>query len=189
MAATRRELLMGLGAGLVAMQARGVAAGAGVKDRLASMGDIERLEREIRDVNQRLQNALAGSRRSGFSPGPILLVGNLNASTSALGTYSDGVTPVDLTMPFAGSVMAMSVHTDSVLSGTPGLDNYTIGISINGGQSGGEIVLDAGEDSTYDVFDKTVFPFSAGDSLLVAAVRTGSPGNREAAALIWLSRA
>lgn len=189
MAATRRELLAGLGAGLVAMQGGALAADgeaiAAARRRWATVGDIERLEREIRDVNQRVQNALARTRRTGFGPSALLFIDSVTTGTQIF-TDPSGVNTF-YNMPFPGSVIAISLAVPTVLSGTPGVDYWTGGVTKNLAGTAATLVMEAGEYHAEAVFEKGEVTLAPGDIFGFAVEVSGTPGTRSANALVWVS--
>lgn len=182
MAATRRELLAGLGAGLVAMQGTALARGEGVRvgERLASMGDIEDLRREIRDTNQRMQNALARLRRTGFGPSPLVWTGTASSGGVIFGSSR-------YNMPFPGSVVAMSAAFSGLPSGTPGVDFWTFTVRNDITSTNAALVLDGDETTSEAVFDKGETTFAPGDELTMLVDMDGSPTSGEVTLIVWVS--
>ena len=195
MAATRRELLAGLGAGLVAMQGGALAADgeaiAAARRQWATVGDIERLEREIRDVNQRMQNALSRVRRSGFAPGALHYEDSITDSDSfpsALTTTGGAST--EHAIAFPGSVVAISVVADSAYSGVAASNYIEFEVYVNGIASGFLARIEGGSRVGYALQSKGNDELAVGDLLQLKAVNhTGTPvgGGIPHSAEVWVS--
>lgn len=188
MAATRRELLAGLGAGLVAMQGGALAADgeaiAAARRQWATVGDIERLEREIRDVNQRVQNAVARIRRTGFGPSVIPSTTTINDFSSFPLQFTSGV-PVG-----PGSIIGLSVFANAVYDGVAGSNYVDFEVYANGVATGVTVRIAGGAQTGWVLNDKGDDVFAAGDVLGIVAtnhVGTPLPVNTTHSGLIWVS--
>lgn len=192
MAATRRELLTGLGAGLVAMQGGALAADgeaiAAARRRWATVGDIERLEREIRDMNQRMQNALSRVRRSGFGPSALFIA---SVVTDASGSEYMGVdtSQSEFMLPFPGSLIALSVIAEVTYSGAAGSNYHDFEVHLDGVASGFSVQIAGGSRSAHDTAVKGDYTFSAGTIMQVYQSLTGTPTptNNPHTATVWVS--
>lgn len=194
MAATRRELLIGLGAGLVAMQGGALAADgeaiAAARRQWATVGDIERLEREIRDVNQRMQNALSRVRRTGFGPGAFQFSFTFDDTTANGFVATPGNnTLTDFLTAFPGSVIGLSVIAGTTYSGSAGSNYNVFEVYIDGVAAGLSTTVAGGSRSAYAIQDKGEDTFAAGARLQIYRTKTGTPcpSINEHVLVIWVS--
>lgn len=190
MAATRRELLAGLGAGLVMMQGGTLAADgeaiAAAKQRWASVGDIQRLERMIREQGDRMQNALARVRRTGFGPSVLNAVMPMADVSSYPLTFQDGGTVL-----FAGSIIGLTIFSESAYSGVAGSNYIDFEVYKNGASTGITCRLAGGsQGATSATSEKGEVTVVSGDLLAVVATgHTGTPlpSTKNQSANIWVS--
>lgn len=176
MAATRRELLIGLSAGLVSLQeTRGETIEA-ARRQWATVGDIERLERMIRDVGDRSQNAIARIRRTGFAPGTFNFTTEFQSSLVPTYMSTDtGAIISEYVVPFPGSIIAVSVLSASAYAGSAGTDYVDFEVYKNDAATGLVVRIAAGSRTVTTFVTKGDYTFAAGDILRLHLANTGTP--------------
>lgn len=179
MTSTRRGLLIGAaGAGLVALEAQ--IAGARDRRRQCSVGDIERLDRKVNDLNARLLNMQARlTNKSGdFGPGTFHY-GFLLADTDTFPTaipLDSGTSATKHLTPFPGSIIGLSVVAANVYFGSPGVDYLDIEVYVNDVGTGCKVRIEGTGETAYLVQPKGTDVFAAGATIQAMALnRTGAP--------------
>lgn len=178
MAATRRELLSGLGAGLALLQGGALAAGgeAVAAPRYATVREVDELRREVRDHIQRQQNALARVRRTGFGPAVYQFYDDFSdASTPKFISVNDVGSPSEFLTPFPGSIIALSIVVPSAYSGAAGSNYNVFEVYVDGAATGITATLAGGSTSAYVFADKGEATFAAGSLVSIYATKTGTP--------------
>lgn len=138
------------------------------------MGDIARLERQVRDMNQRLQNALARMRRTGFGPGAFNFTDNISSALYPTRLHSDtGAIANEYLTAFPGSVVALSVISAATYAGTSS-SYFDFEVYVNGVATGVTVRIAGGERYKSVYVRKSDYALAANDIIQVAVNGAGS---------------